>query len=68
MRRPSHYATARLSASALLRRFEDHDEPVTAEPDVEPPRRLLRLAARAEFKGRPPEPVVAWLAERGVEL
>jgi hypothetical protein len=29
---------------------------------------LLRLAARAEFAGRPPEPVAGWLAERGVEL
>jgi hypothetical protein len=29
---------------------------------------LLRLAARAEFDGNPPEPVVAWLNERGVEL
>jgi hypothetical protein len=29
---------------------------------------LLRLAARAEFDGRPPEPVTAWLSERGVEL
>jgi hypothetical protein len=30
--------------------------------------KLLRLAARSEFDGRPPEPVAAWLAERGVEL
>ena len=29
---------------------------------------LLRLAARAEFEGKPPERVVAWLSERGVEL
>ena len=29
---------------------------------------LLRLAARAEFDGKPPERVVAWLSERGVEL
>jgi hypothetical protein len=29
---------------------------------------LLRLAARAEFDGAPPEPVTAWLEERGVEL
>jgi hypothetical protein len=29
---------------------------------------LLRLAARAEFDGDPPEPVTAWLSERGVEL
>jgi hypothetical protein len=93
-------------ASDLLRRFEDRDEPVTVEPDVEleiaevkgaidpqdedpavvmmaavatylafrrteiedDPERLLRLAARAEFAGHPPEPVAEWLAERGVEL
>ena len=29
---------------------------------------LPRLAARAEFDGQPPEPVVTWLSERGVEL
>jgi hypothetical protein len=29
---------------------------------------LLRLSARAEFDGKPPENVVAWLSERGVEL
>ena len=28
---------------------------------------LLRLAARAEFVGAPPERVQAWLSERGVE-
>jgi hypothetical protein len=93
-------------ASDLLRRFEDRDEPVTVEPDVEEEiaeakgaidpqdedpvvvmmaavatylafRRteldrdredLLRLAARAEFKGDPPQPVASWLAEQGVEL
>jgi hypothetical protein len=31
-------------------------------PDVE----LLRLAARAEFDGHPPDDVARWLAERGV--
>jgi hypothetical protein len=29
---------------------------------------LLRLAARAEFDGRPPEHVEAWLSEQGVSL
>jgi hypothetical protein len=33
-----------------------------------PDEQLLRLAARAEFDGNPPEPVSAWLAGRGVEL
>ena len=28
---------------------------------------LLRLAARAEYAGDPPEPVRSWLSERGVE-
>jgi hypothetical protein len=32
------------------------------------PEDLLRLAARAEFDGNPPEAVVTWLNERGVEL
>ena len=32
------------------------------------PDELLRLAARAEFDGAPPERVQAWLIERGVEL
>jgi hypothetical protein len=28
---------------------------------------LLVLAARAEFDGKPPEPVASWLAEQGLE-
>ena len=32
------------------------------------PEHILRLAARAEWKGDPPEAVVDWLADRGVEL
>ncbi len=31
------------------------------------PSNILRLAARAEWKGNPPEPVREWLAQRGVE-
>jgi hypothetical protein len=31
------------------------------------PEDLLRLAARAEFDGSPPDAVAAWLAERGVD-
>ena len=92
--------------SDLLRRFEDRDEPVTADADIEleiaeakgavdpqdedPPvvmmatvatylafrrteierdrEELLRLAARAEFHGQPPEPVADWLDDQGVEL
>ncbi|MGZ4185926.1 MAG: hypothetical protein ACXVUE_03050 [Solirubrobacteraceae bacterium] len=29
---------------------------------------ILRLAARAEWKGEPPEAVVDWLSDRGVEV
>jgi hypothetical protein len=92
--------------SHLLRRFEDRDEPVTAEEDVEleiaeakgavdpqdedpvvvmmaavatylsfkrteverDREELLRLAARAEFDGNPPEDVARWLDEEGVEV
>jgi hypothetical protein len=32
------------------------------------PHKILRLAARAEWKGDPPESVRDWLAERGVEV
>ena len=32
------------------------------------PEEILRLAARAEFDGHPPEPVAGWLAGRGVEI
>jgi hypothetical protein len=37
---------------------ELHDDPV----------RVLRLAARAELDGRPPQPVAEWLSEVGVSL
>jgi hypothetical protein len=32
------------------------------------PHELMALAARAEFDGKPPDIVVRWLANRGVEL
>jgi hypothetical protein len=32
------------------------------------PERVLRLAARAEWKGDPPELVRDWLAARGVQV
>jgi hypothetical protein len=32
------------------------------------PEDILRLAARAEWKGDPPQAVVDWLADRGVRL
>ncbi len=40
------------------RRDELHGEPET----------ILRLAARAEWKGDPPEAVLDWLADRAVEV
>jgi hypothetical protein len=41
----------------LLAQFEDAD-----------PSRILRLAARAEWKGDPPQRVLDWLADCGVEV
>jgi hypothetical protein len=32
------------------------------------PHDLLRLAARAEYNGNPPEHVRAWLEDQGVEI
>ena len=32
------------------------------------PNDVLRLAARAEFGGAPPEPIADWLADRGVAV
>lgn len=40
------------------RRDELHDHPD----------HILRLAARAEWKGDPPEAVLEWLADRGIEV
>jgi hypothetical protein len=40
------------------RRDELHDEPD----------KILRLTVRAEWKGDPPDVVVEWLAERGVQV
>ena len=51
-----------MAAATILylahRRDELHDEP----------HKILRLAARAEWKGDPPEAVRDWLADRGVEV
>ncbi len=32
------------------------------------PEELIRLAARAEWKGDPPDAVSVWLAERGIQI
>lgn len=51
-----------MAAATILylahRRDELHDHPD----------KILRLSARAEWKGDPPAAVVAWLADRGVEM
>lgn len=51
-----------MAAATILylarRRDELHDEP----------EKILRLAARAEWRGDPPDTVREWLADRGVEL
>lgn len=51
-----------MAAATILylarRRDELHDHP----------EKILRLAARAEWKGDPPGAVVDWLADRGVEV
>jgi hypothetical protein len=50
-------------AQALVLYLAHRLDEVEDDPDD-----LLRLAARSEFDGRPPETVRAWLRERGVEL
>ena len=51
-----------MAAATILylahRRDELHDHP----------EKILRLSARAEWKGDPPEAVLNWLADRGVEV
>jgi len=51
-----------MAAATILylarRRDELHDHP----------EKILRLSARAEWKGDPPDAVVNWLADRGVEV
>lgn len=50
-------------AQALVLYLAHRPDAVEDDPDD-----LLRLAARAEFEGAPPDRVSAWLEERGVEL
>jgi hypothetical protein len=51
-----------MAAATILylahRRDELHDDP----------EKILRMAARSEWKGDPPESVVEWLADRGVRV
>ena len=51
-----------MAAATILYLARRRDE-LTDEP-----RKILRLAARAEWKGDPPEAVLDWLADRGVEI
>jgi hypothetical protein len=51
-----------MAVAAILYLAHRRDE-VDADPDE-----VLRLAARAEWKGRPPAYVVEWLAGRGVTV
>ena len=55
-------AAVSMAAATILYLARRHDE-LRADP-----RKVLRLAARAEWKGDPPEAVVDWLAQRGVEI
>ena len=51
-----------MAAATILYLARRRDE-LGAEPST-----ILRLAARAEWKGDPPEQVLDWLADRGVEV
>jgi hypothetical protein len=53
---------ASMAAATILYLAHRRDE-LSDDPD-----HILRLAARAEWKGDPPEPVLDWLADRGIEL
>jgi hypothetical protein len=51
-----------MAAATILYLAHRRDE-LKADPE-----HILRLTARAEWKGDPPEAVVDWLADRGVEV
>jgi hypothetical protein len=51
-----------IAAAAILYLARRRDE-LDDDPD-----KILRLAARAEWKGDPPQSVRDWLADRGVEV
>jgi 3-hydroxy-3-methylglutaryl CoA synthase len=55
---PVAMMTAAVATYLAYRRDEVDDERVD----------LLVLAARAEFDGKPPEPVASWLAEQGLQV
>lgn len=51
-----------VAAATILYLAHRRDE-LHADPD-----HILRLAARAEWKGDPPQAVLDWLADRGVQV
>jgi hypothetical protein len=51
-----------MAAATILYLAHRRDE-LDGDPDA-----ILRLAARAEWQGDPPESVRDWLAERGIEV
>jgi len=50
-------------AAAMILYLAHRRDELGADPD-----RILRLAARAEWRGDPPDSVRDWLADRGVEV
>jgi hypothetical protein len=50
-------------AGAVMLYLAYRRDEVNDDPDD-----VLRLAARAEYKGHPPEPIADWLADRGVKV
>jgi hypothetical protein len=55
---PAVQMAAATATYLAFRRDEVHEDPTE----------LLRLVARAEFDGHPPEPVASWLSEAGVDF
>ena len=50
-------------AGAVILYLAHRRDEVTDDPED-----ILRLAARAEYRGDPPEPIADWLADRGVAV
>ena len=50
-------------AGAVMLYLQHRRDELTDDPDD-----VLRLAARAEYRGSPPEPIAGWLSDRGVAV
>jgi hypothetical protein len=50
-------------AGAVMLYLAYRRDEVTDDPDD-----ILRLAARAEYRGTPPEPIAGWLSDRGIAV